>query len=527
MTEPTGRRKAIGLVLFLATIAYLWSLPHSLGWADEAYFLYESKRLADGQILYRDVFQFLTPFAPYAMAGTFSIFGTTIATARLATAVIHGLTVWMLWYASRVVGIRASLALLPAAAYMAVSQSTWPFASWHWFGTCETALLLLVLVRPPAWQRPTAMLLPGIVSGLLIATQQQKGVVMAVAAAAIIIGEYVLRWRANLSSEGPALGTRLLTLGSGAVLVAGSALLIMVALAGFTPLFDAVVRFPLQSYPARARSPWGFVGPISAHFGLATFPTLLKYLPLLMIPQTLIVLVALGRGTMSPQVRPALVVLMLGIASAISILYAPDYIHIAFIAPLFYFAAAQWLEWLFAKIPPQGATIAGGIVATFIIAATTLHLYRNATRARADHPLPHETAFGRIDFEHRWQIVLIDTVRALLDRDPSRTLFCYPSISAPYLLANGTNPTPYQFFLAGVSPPAQIERVLQILTTRDVPYILYLPIFAGKGDPIRRYIDEHYRFAEIPALANVTPAANVWLLERNDLPPAAQRLAAP
>jgi hypothetical protein len=63
-----------------------------LGAADEGGYLYQAARVAAGDVLYRDVFNINPPGSYWLMAGLFRLFGTTLATARAASAVVSGLT---------------------------------------------------------------------------------------------------------------------------------------------------------------------------------------------------------------------------------------------------------------------------------------------------------------------------------------------------------------------------------------------------------------------------------------------------
>src|SRR6185295_19928482 len=74
--------------LFVTTVAYLAALPRTIASADEGTFLYEAKRILDGQVFYRDIFDLITPGAHYLMAALYWVFGVDIATARLADAVV-------------------------------------------------------------------------------------------------------------------------------------------------------------------------------------------------------------------------------------------------------------------------------------------------------------------------------------------------------------------------------------------------------------------------------------------------------
>src|SRR5262249_24245044 len=102
----------LGLLIFALTVAHLARLPHNLGGFDESFFLYEARRIREGETMYRDFFQFVTPVAWYVMALLYWLFGTTMTTARTGMAVIHGVTAVVLYLTCRTLDIRRPLALL-------------------------------------------------------------------------------------------------------------------------------------------------------------------------------------------------------------------------------------------------------------------------------------------------------------------------------------------------------------------------------------------------------------------------------
>ena len=198
---------------------------------------------------------------------------------------------------------------------------------------------------------------------------------------------------------------------------------------------------------------------------------LLKYLPVVLVPAVAAgVLVGLVAAQRPRQLRQLIVLIVSGGAAALSIWYFPDFIHIAFIGPVFLVAAAEALEWaarrwsdraparLAATRGPARTWLAAG-VALGIALAVGLALRDGAAPARATASVlkeqfryPHDTAFGRIDFPVRWEPILIDHTRALLGETASNELFAYPNTSEPYLTTGGKNPTPYQYFYSHVSP---------------------------------------------------------------------------
>ena len=99
--SSSWRDTLVAGLFFAGTVLYWTALPHSLGPADESVHLYEAKRVLDGEVLYRDVFNFITPGWFYLMAALFWLFGTSIETARIAMAVIHGATTVLVYFTGR------------------------------------------------------------------------------------------------------------------------------------------------------------------------------------------------------------------------------------------------------------------------------------------------------------------------------------------------------------------------------------------------------------------------------------------
>src|SRR6185436_6340935 len=93
-------------------------------------------------------------------------------------------------------------------------------------------------------------------------------------------------------------------------------------------------------------------------------------------------------------------------SSVVSIAYFPDFVHIAFIAPAFFVAASENLEWLCRRMAGSGwrmrvpglpaplAWVAG----LALLALAGVRLQEVMVRLRSAYPFAHATAFGRIDF---------------------------------------------------------------------------------------------------------------------------------
>ena len=60
----------ISAAVFAGSVAYILQRTHNLLGADEAYYLGIAKRLLQGEVLYRDVFDFLPPLFHWFLVAT-------------------------------------------------------------------------------------------------------------------------------------------------------------------------------------------------------------------------------------------------------------------------------------------------------------------------------------------------------------------------------------------------------------------------------------------------------------------------
>lgn len=481
-------------LLFTATVLYWIWLPHSLGPADESVHLYEAKRVLDGEVLYRDVFNFITPGWFYLMASLFWLFGTSIETARTAMAVMHGITVLFVYFTCRRLGIRRGLAWLPPLGYLVICQSLWPIVSQHWVSTMLCAALLFVCARRTAGRAAWAFR-AGLVLGLLISVQQQRGAFMAAGVAGWLLADALLRWRYATAPTAAAIFKEAVALAAGTVLVVGAFLAVAVAKAGLQPVWYALITFPLFNYHTETRCSWGDVNLMTAHNARFTFPIILTYLPAVLIVSAgrFIALWSRRRDPLTAQTL--LLLLIFSGASALSIAYFPDLIHISFIAFVFLIAAAENLEWAVCRlrVVPRAVAAVGWLAAAALLVVSGRHLYANLLVLRHDFPVPHQTAFGRVDYPTADEARLRDEMAALLATTPSRALYGYPILSDLYLTIPADNPTPYGFFLAGGYHSRQeVQRVIDILQERQPLYVVMLTGLVKPDDVVGQYISEAY-----------------------------------
>jgi hypothetical protein len=494
-----ARDAALALLIFAATVLYLTWLPRNLNAADESIHLYEAKRILAGEVLYRDVFEMITPGFMYLMALLFRLFGTDFATARIAQAVLHGLAALGLYYACRALDIRRGLAWPVPLAYLVICQTAWPMVSQHWLSTLLCIVLLLVCIDLRR-DRAAAALRPGLVLGLLIGVQHPRGVIMSAGVFVWIIIDTLVQRRLRPDEPAAALPARLGWLIAGALIVIVPMSIAIVAHAGFQPAWRALVIFPLFDYRGSTHCPWAHVNYMSVWHASFTLVGVLRYLPAILPLTAARLLLLIVRRRDPLQAGRLSLLLVLCLVSMASIAYFPDFIHIAFIAPLFFVTIAESAEWLARALPVAAALplrVAGWVAAVAVLIAAGHRLHDNAGRLAATFPVERDTAFGRIALDPL-QAELYDKVSALMADVPSRELYCYPIIAHLYLMTDSNNPTPYGFLIPGYSGPDLIQHVVDILAAKQPPYIVAL--YLGPNDPIAQYIASHYEpLGEKPA----------------------------
>ncbi len=465
------------VLLLVCGACYVWALPHVLGGSDEGIYLYEAKRLLDGDVFYRDIFDLITPGAHYLMAAAYALLGASMETARKVDAVVHGSIAAATLWACRALGVRRSLAALAGLAQLAIFQPAWPVASPHWLATLLGVVLVALLLGRPDVRHGFGA---GVVAGLLIAVQQQKGAVLTAGAAAFLVGERFLGLGA------PGVRGRIAVFAAGVAVVVVPLAIHLVVAAGPWPVAQALVLHPLINYPRFNRAHWGELGPFASS-ARYTFPTLLAVAPSLAAVPAVRAVAGVVRGTRDRSLRQTMLLAVMAVAAIGSVLYYPDYIHLAFIGPVFALVAADVVE----RLAGRAGRVVATLAALALLAATGYQLARVMVGSWRDAPFALDTPFGRMEFHERREVDVVTRVRAVIDRSGSRELFVYPFGAGFYLLTGTSNPTPFQFLHPNYSRPDQLELATTILERRRVPYVIVI-VPMNPADPVLRYVSSHY-----------------------------------
>jgi hypothetical protein len=255
-----------------------------------------------------------------------------------------------MFLACRSFGVRRTLAWASGFAYLVACQPMLPVASYHWLATFLTVALLMLCLRAPSSASWSFVL--GAVVGLMIAVHQQRGFGIGLAVGAFVVVQATIQWRFGMVPSPLSALRPLLAFGAGVGLVVALLLSFLVATAGIQPVWSCLVVFPLVSYRGAHTARWGvdYTGA-----GRSALSRQLRYLPLIMLAGVPTMVMLWWRGRSPERVRELTLLMLFCVFSIFSILYFPDSIHIALIAPIFVVAAATMLEWALRFLPVGAA----------------------------------------------------------------------------------------------------------------------------------------------------------------------------
>jgi hypothetical protein len=90
-------------------------------------------RMNDGQVLYRDFFEFHPPLGFLIVSSWTAVFGQSLLAARALHVLVVTLTAWLAYDCSRILSGRPALSACLALTWVASSQGIWTLVNHHWF----------------------------------------------------------------------------------------------------------------------------------------------------------------------------------------------------------------------------------------------------------------------------------------------------------------------------------------------------------------------------------------------------------
>ncbi len=484
----------VGWALGLACFVYMMGLPPTLNSADESFILYEAKRVYQGQAIYRDFFDFLTPGAFYLYALAYAVGGVSITSARATTALLHAISVVCTYFLTLHVASMGE-AILAGLLVVVVCVPVWNMASHHWiataFGLATAAVLLAPRWRGSERARPAAA---GALAGLVVCTHQARGVWLIVWLAVTIPLLTIAtrdadRWRRCLRElVWTALGGA-----AACVPILGYA----VWRSSFAEMLYATHTWVTTNYRKYNVGiiRWAGYGAFWSGGLKYTYLWLLEIVPKILAVEAISVLWALWRfGLASEVVRLSL--LLLALSAVAAIVYFPDIVHVAFVVPFAMIVLSGMICRVRTALPHADgpamriATRLGFAVLLAIVAAKG---WANFALAWEENPVPYDNAFGRIASRDQQRQTIAD-MRAFLHVDPAAPprIFAYPTDAWIYLVLPADNPTAFSLLRPVYNTPEQSQTAIDQVDRDPKAMVFVNALFAKKDDPFMQYLNANW-----------------------------------
>jgi hypothetical protein len=289
------------------SVAYFLPVFRLLGaLSDEGVIVHGAIRIVEGQVPYRDFFEFLGPGSFFALAAWLKIFGATFDAVRLLLVATLALIAALTYVAARMAsGRRVVAASLTVAWLIRAPHET----NHHWFTTaasiaCAVALLGAALAPPARLACFTA----GLFAGAAAMTTQTRGALLAFAVVVVLLSRPERRRTVPMALAGISLVPAIAALYFGVIGALGAA------------VADAVV-FPLRQYTRIQVVGFGAFASAADAGIVAAFP----------LTFVLVVIARYVRGVSTERLLAPLVLAGVGFIGTYP---RPDVTHLAFAVPL-------------------------------------------------------------------------------------------------------------------------------------------------------------------------------------------------
>jgi hypothetical protein len=455
---------------------------------DSSVYLMNAARMLEGQVLYKDFFQFTFPGTELFFLGLLKLFGPRLWVPD-ATLLILGLGLaWLILFISRKV-IVGSAAFLPSLLFLVFVYWSWLDPSHHWFSTLLVMAAVALVIRERSSPRLAGA---GAICGLASFFTQVKGVTALLGLAVFILWEQWQRgasWRPTLRRV-----MWLFTPFIGALAVPSAYFL---QKAGLRRFLYCTIEFGIKYYPSEWSNNLRVYMTTAPYLGSRWYTAIPKLGVFVFIhgllPLVFVVFLLHYRRNRAQPSKPwdSLILLnTVGLFLFMGVAPAPAATRLYAISP----PALIMLVWLLSSTSRPKKALLGCLWASVLVmAAAECWTRQTQWRVYLDLSTGRCACFYRsLCGEYEW----------ILRRTRPGDYFLRASWPDFYYLLNLRNPATVPFLTTtDYLRPEQVRETIEGLERRRVRYILWSPTLDIQdprdrgGDhlgPLRSYLSSHY-----------------------------------
>jgi hypothetical protein len=520
------------IIVFILSFAFYlyYQRIHPL-FGDEFNILVQAARVLDGQVPYRDFFQFITPGSIYLSALWLKIFGKSISSIRVFSS-LEGAVIALLVY-TLVKKITSSRTIIVIVLLFSLCFSTtfWFFVSHHWLSTITALSAIYFMSEYVEKGRKIFLISTGLFSGITFFILQNKGVLIFIALCFFIVLD-VLLFKKGMRT----FSVRLKHLTGDVVILSIFYVTPIVFLIIYLFFKDALGDFIYDSF-LWVLGPYSKFNAYPNYFFMGNYaifqilkdnsllPGLLRardqivigYLPPIITALSIYYLIKFySKDSENIRWKNAVLFTITTLFMFSSILYRSDQVHITYIFPFVLLLLANVFDgWLARWREFKG--FQGLILLALLFIFFFYGAYGAVSRLRFAHNFkyPFDTRIGRFYAYDKSVADYYDNLfRGVEEKVKDNRVFVYLWSPFIYFVSEKKNPTKYDSVIPGYNTNEQLEEVIDDLERQNLQFVItdgvdegilkdpYLFSYPGakinKDNPLNLYLRERYEeIAEI------------------------------
>ncbi len=464
-----GKRLISPLIFTLGSLYYLYlQRAHPLIGEEFMLFL-QGERVLEGEIPYRDFFQFITPGSIYLSALLFKLIGTKLTVIKVSIALIGGIILTITYFLSRKIISNSLLCLLPPLFVLFYSIPHAPLFYHHWLSEIFVLLTILSGLIYIEKNSKNALLFAGINSGLAFLFLQHKGVLIFSALTFFLLLDSGLINKKSIK-------TPLLPAIAGFIIPLISLFLYLYLHNAIGKFFYDCFYWVITSYsPFNSLPEYLYFekmtfahylqteGKLSAFFKTRHY-IFIGYLPVFILIYGIIELFKNFN-------RNILYLFLSSLFLFLSVLQRPDFINILYVSQPFFILLVYYLQIFFDK---KKIVTAAGYLILSLLTLNTIYGCLTSIRNISAYRYQMETPRGTIYFRSMDEMKPYSEVFSILDGElKDKKVFVYNWSTFLYFLSGKRNYTSYDSFLPGYNTLEQMDELINEIKDRKIEYIIY------------------------------------------------------